>query len=157
LDPLQIIAKHNDQGEAIWFLDALSIIKLSSAQTGGAFSLLDETFAAGRRTPYHLHHHEDETFYILEGQATFFSGSQQIRGTPGSVIFLPRMIPHGFRTDSPGRILILTTPGGFDEFVVEAGEPAQTLEIPRPSQPDFKKLTTLAAKYGIDILGPLPE
>jgi len=53
-------------------------------------------------------------------------------------------------------MLILTTPGGFDRFVREAGEPAQSLTIPPPTQPDFARLTVIAARYGIGILGPLP-
>lgn len=154
---LKIVANDVGQAPAYWFLGALSFIKLSSEQTGGTHSIILDHLPAGRATPYHLHHHDDETFYIIEGEATFMSGSQRIKATPGSIIFLPREIPHGFRADTPGKMLIVTNRGGFDRFVVEAGEPARALSIPPPSEPDFQKLTTLAAKYGIDILGPLPE
>ena len=91
------------------------------------------------------------------GELTFFDGARKIRGSAGSTVFLPREIPHGFRADTAARILILTTPAGFDEFVAEAGEPATRLELPTPSVPDFAQLTRYAAKYGIEILGPLPE
>ena len=154
---LQIVASDAGHGPAFWFLGALSFVKLSSEQTGGTHSIILDHLPAGRATPYHLHHRDDETFYILEGEATFISGSQKIKATAGSIIFLPRGIPHGFRADTPGRMLIVTTPGGFDRFVAEAGEPAKTLTLPPPSEPDFQKLTTLAARYGIDILGPLPD
>ena len=154
---LQILARDRDQGRAYWFLDGLSIIKFSGEETGGTFALIEDRLPAGRATPYHLHHNEDETFYLLEGEATFISGSNKIKATAGTTIFLPRNIAHGFRTDTPARMLILTTPAGFDRFVVEAGEPAGALELPKPQEPDFHKLTVLAAKYGIDILGPLPE
>jgi len=50
----------------------------------------------------------------------------------------------------------VTTPGGFDRFVAEAAEPAGALTLPPPRQHDFAWLTTIAAKYGIEILGPLP-
>jgi quercetin dioxygenase-like cupin family protein len=151
-----ILAQHEQQGEAYWFLDGLSLVKVSSAQSGGAFSLIEDRLPAGRETPYHLHHRDDETFYIISGEATFMSGSQKIRGVAGSVIYLPRNIPHGFRAETAARLLILTTPGGFDEFVRDAGELAGSLTIPPPRAHDFQKLTTIAAKYGIDILGPLP-
>lgn len=72
-------------------------------------------------------------------------------------MFLPRGLPHGFRADTPAKLLILTTPSGFDQFVAEAGEPATSLVLPTPKPPDFAKLTQCAAKYGIEILGPLPE
>jgi hypothetical protein len=52
--------------------------------------------------------------------------------------------------DAQARMLLLCTPGGFTEFVVEMSEPA-------PAPPDMAKLMALAAKYSIDILGPLPE
>jgi quercetin dioxygenase-like cupin family protein len=154
---LQIVANDREQGRAIWFLNGLSFIKLSSRQTGGALSVVLDHLPAGRETPYHLHRKEDETFHILEGEATIYSGSQKIKGTAGTTIFLPRNLAHGFRADTAAKMLIVTTPGGFDEFVVEAGEPAAALTLPEPREPDFHKLTTLAAKYGIEILGPLPE
>jgi quercetin dioxygenase-like cupin family protein len=154
---LKILAEQAGGGAAYWFLDALSIVKLSSAQTGGAFALIEDHLPAGRATPYHVHRHEDETFYLLEGEFTFFSGTQKFRGTAGATVFLPRNIPHGFRADTDGRMLLLTVPGGFDSFVAEAGEPAATRVIPPPKQPDFARLTALAAKHQIEILGPLPE
>jgi quercetin dioxygenase-like cupin family protein len=154
---LQILAQQAGEGAAYWFLDALSIVKLSSAQTGGAFALIEDHFPAGRATPYHVHRHEDEAFYLLEGEFTFFSGTRKFTGTAGTTVFLPRNIPHGFRADTAGKMLLLTVPGGFDSFVAEAGEPAATRTIPTPKPPDFARLTTLAAKYQIEILGPLPE
>jgi quercetin dioxygenase-like cupin family protein len=154
---LEIAASHNGQGQAYWFLNALTIVKLSSQQTGGSFALIEETVPAGRSSPYHLHHKEDETFYVLEGALSFYSGSDKFIAKPGSSVFLPREIPHGFRADTPAKILILTTPAGFDQFVAEAGEPVTELSLPEPREPDFATLTRLAAKYAIDILGPLPE
>ncbi len=157
MHPMSVAAAHAGEGPAYWFLNALSIVKVSSEQTGGTFALVEDTLPAGRATPYHLHHREEETFYVLEGTLTFVSGSTRILGKPGSSIFLPRGIPHGFRSETPAKVLILTTPGGFDQFVVEAGQPAGALTLPEPSEPDFAELTRLAAKYQIDILGPLPE
>lgn len=59
---LQIAASHEGEGRAYWFLDGLSIVRVSGEQTGGAFSLIEDTLPAGRSTPYHLHHNDDETF-----------------------------------------------------------------------------------------------
>jgi len=71
----------------------------------------------------------------------------------------PRDIPHGFRVDGkdPAKLVILAMPGGFERFVVEVSEPARTAALPPPSQPDMQKLLNVAAKYKIEILGPLPE
>lgn len=79
---------------------------------------------------------------------------------PGGYIFGPRGIPHGFRVEGtvPARILLLTTPGGgFENFILEMSEPASETNVPPAGPPDMDKLMSLAAKYQIDILGPLPE
>ncbi len=154
---LQIFAHDTNQGEPIWFLGALSIIKISAAQSGGQLSMIEDRMPAGRATPYHVHHREDEAFYLLEGTATFYSGNQKFQASAGATVFLPREIPHGFRTDTPARFLVIATPAGFDRFVAEAGQPAQAWTLPEPSVPDVARLTEIAARYGIDILGPLPD
>ena len=156
-DLLDLYALTKDEGQAIWFLNTLVFMKATGKQTGGAFGLMEEICPVGTGSPYHMHHNEDETFYILEGEATFISGDRVIKAKGGSFVFLPRNIPHGFRIDAPTRLLILITPGGFEQFVLELGEPAKELVLPPFGPPDMEKLMTLAAKYKIDILGPLPE
>lgn len=148
-----------DRGEAIWFLGGLTYVKASSEMTAGAFSLLDQILPPRFATPYHLHHREDEAFYLLEGEATFICAGKKICAGPGDFLFGPREIPHGFRVEgqSPARILVSTTPAGFERFVIEVGEPATSPILPEPAQPDMPRLAALAAKYQIDILGPLPE
>jgi hypothetical protein len=54
-------------------------------------------------------------------------------------------------------MLLLNTPAGFEQFLVEAGEPAKELNLPPAEPPDMERLMSVAAKYGIDILGPLPD
>lgn len=157
MTPLEILANAHGEGTPYWFLDALSIVRVSGQQSGGALALIEDRLPAGRSSPYHVHHREDETFYVLEGELTFFHGDRRIKGTPGTTVFLPRLVPHGFRADTAARVLIVCTPAGFDDFVAEAGVPAPKLEIPAPQPPDFELLTRCAAKHQIDILGPLPD
>ena len=156
---LEIHAREKTEGRAVWFLNQLAIVKATAAQTGNAFCMVEMVTPVGEGSPYHVHRNEDETFYVLEGRMEFISGEQRIIGDPGAYVFLPRDIPHGFRVlgNSPARYLILCTPGGFDGFVLELGEPASTLTLPTPSAPDMNKLMALAAKYGVEILGPLPD
>ena len=145
------------KGQAIWFLNTLTFVKATGKQTGGAYGLIEEICPVGSGSPYHMHHNEDETFYIVEGEVIFISGDRVIKATGGSFVFLPRNIPHGFRVDAPTRLLLMNNPGGFEQFVVEGGEPAKELVLPPFGPPDMEKLMTLAAKYNVDILGPLPE
>jgi len=154
----QIIAR--GEGSPLWFLGALTYIKATAETTRGAFGLVEQTVPAGFASPWHVHHAEDEAFYVLEGQLTFFCQGEKASIGPGGYIFGPRNIPHGFRVDrsTPARILLLTTPGGgFENFVREASEPASDLNVPPSAPPDMEKLIAVAAEYKIEILGPLPE
>jgi quercetin dioxygenase-like cupin family protein len=147
------------EGPAYWFLNNLCIVKATSESTGGAFSMVYQIAPPGHATPYHLHHAEDEAFYVLDGEFTFIcDGKKTILG-PGGYIFLPRGIPHGIRVSSsvPSTMLILAMPGnGFVGMMQEMATPALKRELPEPAQPDLEKLARLCAKYQIDILGPLP-
>ena len=155
---LKIYALDKDQGQAVWFLNQLVLIKASGKQTASAFSLVEMVTPVGGGAPYHVHRADDETFYVLEGQIEFISGERRMIGGPGTCVFLPRNIPHGFRVvgTSPARFLVYSVPAGFDEFVQEAGVPASSLTLPTPSAPDMGKLKLLAAKHQIETLGPLP-
>lgn len=137
-----------------WFLGNQVWQRADSAQTGGALGLIEQLVPPGLGSPYHVHHQEDEAFYVLEGEIRFFSGDRSWVLGPGGFAFLPRDIPHGFRTegDVPSRSLLLVTPGGFEGFVAELS----TIEPPA-GPPDMEQLMATAARYGLDILGPLPE
>jgi hypothetical protein len=82
----------------------------------------------------------------------FVCGSSWTVAKAGTFVFGPRDIAHGFKVlgDAPARLLLLCAPGGFEQFVVDMSEPT-------PAPPDMAKLMAVAAKYKIDIHGPLPE
>jgi mannose-6-phosphate isomerase-like protein (cupin superfamily) len=141
-------------------LNNLATIKATTASTGGAFSLVHQISHPGSATPYHLHHVEDEAFWVLEGQASFISEGRKTVLGPGGYMFLPRGIPHGIRHegDVVCTMLIMAIPGdGFVGMMSEMGEPTTDRVLPVPKQPDMEKLNRLCAKYQIDILGPLPS
>jgi hypothetical protein len=81
-----------------------------------------------------------------------------VKAESGAFVYGPREVPHGFEVEgtAPARMLLLNTPAGFERFTVEAGEPAKELTIPPTEPPDMDKLMAIAAKYDIEILGPLP-
>jgi quercetin dioxygenase-like cupin family protein len=156
---LELYALAKDEGQAIWFLDTLTFVKATGEQTGGAFGLIEHVAPPGSGSPYHVHHAEEEIFYVLEGEVTFFSGDDKFTGTGGSYVFLPRDIPHGFKVtgDKPARYLVMTIPAGFEQFTIEVSQPATALTLPPARPHDMEKLRSVAAKYNIEILGPLPE
>ncbi len=157
------IAQRQDEGEAIWFLGTLATIRASADTTAGRVSVIEHLSPPGSGSPLHVHSREDEWFYVIEGELTFWVGGQVIEAPAGSFVYGPRGIPHTFlvSSDAPARFLLVAEPGGFDRFVRAIGQPAQSLTIPPPpdAPPSLEPLVALAAEYGIEILGPpgLPD
>jgi quercetin dioxygenase-like cupin family protein len=147
-----------EDGQAVWFLGTLVIVKATGEQTGGAFGLIDNLMPGGFASPYHTHRNEDESFYVVEGEMTFYVGEERVKAEPGAFVYGPRGVPHGFEVHGtePARILLQNYPAGFEGFPVEVGEPAEELTIPPAEPPDMERLMAIAAKYDIEILGPLP-
>lgn len=147
----------NFKGDAVFrFLGLPTQVRATSDMTNGAFGLVENwEMPPGFASPYHTHHREDESFYILHGEVAFVIDGRWLHAGPGAFVFGPREIPHGFKVvgDKPAQMLLQTTPGGFEQFVIEFGQPITDPVAP----PDIPKLIATAARYGIDILGPLPE
>lgn len=141
-------------GESIWFLGTLMTVKATGDTTGGAFGLIEQELPPGFATPTHIHHNEDEPFYILQGEVTFQCGERTLVAEAGSLVYLPRGIAHGFQvtSETPARLLQFNFPAGVERFFIEAGEPAQ--DGVQPGPPDFGRMMSLAAKYHMDILSP---
>lgn len=137
------------------FLGLPTWIKASRDLTGGQFSLIEQIIPAGFESPWHVHHSEDEAFYVIEGQMSVITegGSTLLRA--GGFAFGPRGLPHGFRIegDGPARILLMTTGSDFAEFIAETSFPSDT----PPAAPDMALLVAAAARHNIAILGPLPQ
>ena len=157
---LRPYALHRDEGEKLSFFGSLTWIKATGAQTGGALGLIEHVIPPGAGSPWHLHHNEDESFYVIEGEILFIVGDEQqrITASPGTYVFGPREIPHGFRNDgpAPARMLLEATPAGFEQFVLALSEPAPASGFAPAGPPDMEKLMAEAAKANIEILGPLP-
>jgi uncharacterized cupin superfamily protein len=99
--------------------------KVSGKDTAGAWSAFESLAPAGFGVPLHLHHSQEEWFWILEGELVFEVGGKRYDLTPGSSLLAPRKIPHRWKnfTASVARFLILAQPTGgleqfFDEFAL---------------------------------------
>ena len=144
------------QDEPFRFLGIPSVMRATGESTGGSFAMMEHLEApVGFASPYHTHHREDESFYILDGEVAFICGGKWLKAGPGAFVYGPREVPHGFKVigNRPAKMLVLCTPSGFEGFVLEQTTPIAE----EPPPPDMARLMTLAAKYGIDIHGPLPE
>jgi quercetin dioxygenase-like cupin family protein len=151
------IALGAGEGEALWFLGCLVTIKASRDTTGGAVAVLEHRAPRGAGSPLHVHNNEDEWFYVLDGELTFWVGGEVVVAPAGAFVYGPRGIPHTFIVSSDeARFVLVTQPGGFEAFARMIGEPAAALEIPPAATepPDVEGLTRIAATFGLDIIGP---
>jgi len=147
-----------EEGEAFWLLGMLETIKISRDDTAGNFSLLEVVVRAGDGSPWHVHPDEDEWFYVVEGKFTVYVGDARLSLPAGSFAFGPKGVPHTFIAEPPdgGKALIGFQPFLFEGFLREVGEPAPERVLPPPleSPPDMERLIPVAARNGMDILGP---
>jgi len=151
------IALGPGEGEHYWFFGGLTTIKADGAGTGGRMMLTEQTAPRGSGSPLHVHHNEDEWFYVLEGELTLWVGGQTIVAPAGAFVFGPRDIPHTFIVSSDeARFLLVTQAAGFETFVRKLGTPAPVAEIPPAATepPDMGPIMQAAADQGMEILGP---
>jgi mannose-6-phosphate isomerase-like protein (cupin superfamily) len=143
------------EGQALWFLRNRMTVKATAETTGGAYGLLESHVAAGFSPPLHIHHREDEAFWILDGDVTMRCGDRTFRAGPGSFIFLPRDVPHTYvvEGDKPAHFLTLISPGGGEAFFVAAGRPAGHDGFPPVEPIDIARLQRAGEQFGAEIVG----
>lgn len=144
------------EGTASWFLTNRVVVKATAATTRGAYGLFEAHLPPGFSPPLHVHHREDETFWILDGRFTVRCGDATFSAEPGSYVFAPRGVPHTFvvEGDAPGRLLTLLTPGGSEAFFMEAGRRPEGPGLPPPGRPDLERLAEVAARFDMEFVGP---
>jgi mannose-6-phosphate isomerase-like protein (cupin superfamily) len=149
------------EGTPIWYRGTLMTVKAGAEATGGALTIIEHTLPAGFAAPPHVHHAEDEPWYVLEGHVRFFCQDQTFDAEPGTFIFLPKDLAHSFRVDASAsaRMLLIGIPAGIEQYFAEAGEPALERTLPPAAGPaDIERLRALARHYELEILGgPTPQ
>jgi quercetin dioxygenase-like cupin family protein len=148
------VAVAKDEGEARWWFGTLAVIKATAADTGGQMTIVEITNPPGFAGPLHVHHREDEGFWVLEGDVTVEVGDTTIEAHAGDYVFGPRDIPHRYTVGDAGcRMLFIFTPGGFEEMLVATSEPAGSRTLPPPSEesPDLEWIAAIVKAYGCEL------
>jgi quercetin dioxygenase-like cupin family protein len=146
-----------DEGEARWWLGGLATVKATGKETDGRYTLVEVLDPEGEG-PLHVHHNEDEGFWVLEGELTFEVGEETIKAQPGSFVFGPKDVPHRYTVDSgPARLLYILSPAGFEEFIYATSEPARERTLPPapegpPDEAEIEQLKVIARQYGGELL-----
>ena len=126
------------------------VIRVRGRETGGTLSAVESHDLPCGGPPPHVHHREDETFQILEGEYEWTVGDQTFIAAKGATVFAPRGIPHTYRYlgEKPGRLMCVITPAGFEGFFEEIGAltPQEQQQIPR--------VIEIAQKYGLEFPPP---
>src|SRR5262245_21775804 len=112
-----------DGGKKVNVLGTALVIRVQGRDTNGVLSVVESHDLVAGGPPPHIHHREDETFQILEGEYEFMVAGKTIRGTPGTTLFAPRGIPHTYRcvSQTGGKLSVVLTPAGFENFFEQVG------------------------------------
>ncbi|GAC1613778.1 MAG: hypothetical protein NVS9B1_22630 [Candidatus Dormibacteraceae bacterium] len=151
----QALAVANGTGEALWWFGTLAEIKVRAADTGGLCSIVEVTCGPGYEAQLHVHHREDEGFWVLDGSVTFEVGGATIEAGTGDYAFGPRGVPHRFKVGDRGcRMLFILTPGGFEDLIRATGAAAPTRTVPSHDgpPPDIERVKAIVAAHGCELL-----
>jgi mannose-6-phosphate isomerase-like protein (cupin superfamily) len=142
-EPRILIEPH--EGRTVWLGGQGVTFRLFGEDTGGAFSIVEHPMEPGTLVPPHMHTHEDEFSFVLEGAFGVRIGDRIAHATPGSYVFKPRGIPHTFWNPGPdpARLIEIISPPGFERFFEEV---AGAIEVRERLDPN--EIAAIARRYG---------
>ena len=131
----------------------LSPCKLTSDDSGGSLSAFELNVLPQAGPQFHVHHREDEWYYVLSGEFLFKAGAEQQTLPAGSSIWLPRGIPHTWANMSAAeaKLILVCQPGGFEKFFDEMGREMADVH---DAETATRKMKDVMAKYDMELLGP---
>jgi len=159
MKPTELVGFKRDRqslDHTVWYNGSLMTFLATGEDTNGQFALIEAVARKGNVPPPHIHHREDEIFYVLEGEVVVSVGDRTIKGTAGTMFFLPRDVPHSFTIESEqSRMLILLTPAGLEGWFKEFSVPATAMTLPPADEPEYRELHRMleaAPRYGIEFV-----
>jgi quercetin dioxygenase-like cupin family protein len=133
----------------------------TGAESHGNCFIAEGILAPGGGPPPHVHHSEDESFYLLEGSATFQAGGQTIHARPGDFIHIPRGVVHSIKNEGtvPARAVVIISPAGptgMQQFFEESFTPAtdRSASPPPVTEAIVKRMIAAAARNGLEFVQP---
>lgn len=153
---LSPVVRHTDEAKNYNLGGHPTAVLLRGEETGGRMCLTEVTIAPGIGPPPHVHTREDEQFFVLEGEVTFYVGDRRIAAREGTAVFAPRNLPHRFCNEGTvrARMLVMSTPGNFDAFARDAGiEVAPgTRDSGPPDRAAIDRLVAACGPHGIRLV-----
>jgi quercetin dioxygenase-like cupin family protein len=141
---------------SVWYNGSLMTFLATGEDTHGQFALIEAVSKRGNVPPPHIHHREDEAFYVMEGEVVVSVGERTIKATAGTMVFLPRDVAHSFTIESEQcRMLILLTPAGLERWFKEFSVPARAMKLPPADESGYHEIQSMleaAPRYGIEFV-----
>jgi mannose-6-phosphate isomerase-like protein (cupin superfamily) len=140
--------RYNEEGLSIWGLIPLAS-KVSTQDTGGELYVFQHTNMGKGGPPRHVHHAQDEWFYVVNGEFAAEIGNEKFWLRPGDSLFAPRGVPHAWAhvCDQPGTLITAVSPAGtFEKFIRET-----TMHAAVPSPEEVAKAFEA---HGMTVVGP---
>lgn len=157
-EPIALGRGRQDLDRSVWYNGSLMTFLATTEDTAGRFALIEAVSRKGNAPPPHIHHREDETLYVLEGEITVAVGDRTIKAKPGTMVFLPRGVAHSFAIESDElRMLILATPAGLEGWFKQFSVPAPAMTLPPPAETPYseiQKMLDAAPNYGLEFVLP---
>lgn len=134
------------EGETLNVLGDRYVVKIGATETGGLLTTVEATIEPQSEPPPHIHHREDESFYIIQGEFQFLLGDKTVLASTGAFVYGPRGQDHTFRNigTNQGRLLVTTTPAGIEAFY-------RRLNGVPPGRSNVAKFIAIAEEYGITV------
>jgi quercetin dioxygenase-like cupin family protein len=128
--------------------DLMSVL-LNGGDTEGRFAVIETVETNGSEAPYRVHTREDLAVYVVEGQVRFRVDGEWLSRPAGTCVLLPRGCEHTYAVESErARLLTILVPAGFEGYYREMDDRGGASQ---PATPDFERLVTVAAHYGVEI------
>ena len=134
------------QGSVVRAFGDEAIFHLEAHHTGGTLTMWTNITQPKGGPPPHYHVNEDEWWIVQEGRVSFLLDGTWQEAPLGAVAFSPRGSVHTFKNvgDKPSRVLIHTSPSGFEKFFTRGAE-----EFCKPGGPNMERIVRISAEHGI--------
>lgn len=127
------------------------LVKVSGDDTAGEFALFEVPARLNSGPALHMHHIENEYFYVLEGELDVQVGTEVVRLNAGGSVYLPRMIPHTFQPAGGKnvRFLSFAQPAGHVEaFLVDLSK------LQEKGALELSSIKALFERHDMEVMGP---
>lgn len=147
--PNEVVFVPANTGEAYWVMGDMFTYLVTGEESGGSYFTLIANISPDAGPPPHIHHLEEEQFYVLVGELTFHVGDQTIQIRAGDFIHIRRETVHWFKNGpTPSKVLATFSPAGIEGFFREAGEPVTDRSESPPPVTEATIARFLAAEAG---------